>query len=554
MCQIQNIRSLIRNLLSFFFVGYPEGNQGYKVYNLDTKKFLRSHDVVFLENSFGHKSLEGEKDANLLINESYFNPKFDYEDSKDQVFVNNQDDVPDIPQGRPQRNRVAPDRPGVITSEWWNYINYVSASTIDVDEPNNIKEAYNGLNAIQWKNATYEEYNSLMKNHTWDSVELAEGKNIVGCKWIFKVKQNVDGSVDRCKAGLVAQGFSQQAEEDYDDIFAPVARYSSIRSVLAIANELNLNVHQMDVKTAFLNGELDNEIYMKQPEEYVNKEHPNYVCKLNKSLYGLKQAARCWNLTVDKFLKSDGYDQSPADPCIYIKIEERDGKQCIMIIAVYMDDTVLASNNDEMLESEKAKLNSKFEKEDRGPIHYCLGMLIQRDKEAKVLTISQKAYLENVLKHSGMFDCKPMSTPMEANKKFDKLPNDQEPEDVQRFQAAIGLLTYASIATRPDISSAVGALSQKIARPGPEHWSGVKRVFHYIKGTVNYSLKYVASDQKDIMLNGFSDADWAGDTSTRKSTSGYLFRLGKSTISWKLKRQSIVALSSTEAVGCIVYC
>ena len=213
-------------------------------------------------------------------------------------------------------------------------------------------------------------------------------------------------------------------------------------------------------------------------------------------------------MTVDKFLKSEGYNQSPADPCIYIKIEERDGKQCIMIIAVYMDDTVLASNNDKMLESEKAKLNSKFEIEDRGPIHYCLGMLIQCDKEAKVLTISLKVYLENVLKHFGMFDCKPISTPMEANKKFDKLLDDQEPVHVQRYQAAVGSLTYASIATRPGISSAVGALSQHMARPGPEHWSGVKCVFHYVKGTVNYGLKYVASDQKDIMLNGFSDADW----------------------------------------------
>ena len=174
-------------------------------------------------------------------------------------------------------------------------------------------------------------------------------------------------------------------------------------------------------------------------------------------------------------------------------------------------------------------------------------MLIQRDKEGEVLTISQKAYLENVIKCFGMFDCKPISTPMEANKKFDKLPDDQEPVDVQRYQAAIGSLTYASIATRTDISSAVGALSQHIARPCLEHWSEVKRVFRYIKGTVNYGLKYVASDQKDIMLNGFSDADWAGDTSTRKSTSGYLFRLGKSTISWKSKRQSIVALSSMEA-------
>ena len=179
-------------------------------------------------------------------------------------------------------------------------------------------------------------------------------------------------------------------------------------------------------------------------------------------------------MTDDKFLKSEGYNQSPADPCIYIKIKEKDRMQCIMIIAVYVDNTVLASNNDEMLESETAKLNSKSEMEGRGPIHYCLGMLIQCDKEAKVLTISQKAYFEYVLKRFGMFDCKPISTPMEANKKFDKLPDDQEPVDVQRYQATIGSLTYASIATKPDISSAVGALSQHMARPGPEHWSRVK--------------------------------------------------------------------------------
>ena len=142
-------KKLDKKSISCIFVGYPEGSKGYKIYNLDTKKFLRSRDVIFLENSFGHKSLEGEKDANLLINESYFNLKFDYEDSKDQVFVNNQDDASDVPRERPQHNRVAPYKLGVIINEWWNYINYASASTIHVAEANNIKEAYNGPNAMQ---------------------------------------------------------------------------------------------------------------------------------------------------------------------------------------------------------------------------------------------------------------------------------------------------------------------------------------------------------------------------------------------------------------------
>ena len=169
----------------------------------------------------------------------------------------------------------------------------------------------------------------------------------------------------------------------------------------------------MDVKTALLNGDLENDIYMRQPEGYVDKDHPELVCKLNKSIYGLKQADRCWNLATDKFLKSSEYTQSTADQCIYSKIEIRDGRECLMILAVYVDDTILASNDDEMLKSGKAKLSAGFEIEDQGPIHYCLGMSVKHDNEAKVLSISQKAYLENVLLQFGMYDCKPVSTPME---------------------------------------------------------------------------------------------------------------------------------------------
>ena len=218
-----------------------------------------------------------------------------------------------------------------------------------------------------------------------------------------------------------------------------------------------------------------------------------------------------------------------------------------MIIAVYVDDTLLASNDDQMLRAEKAKLGERFEMDDRGQVHYLLGMSIQRERESKILTISQKSYLENILKRFGIQDCKPVSTPLEPGKKYDKLQDDRDPVDVQRYQAAIGSLIYASIASRPDIAEAVGVLSQFMARPGPEHWTGVKRLFHYIKGTLDFGLKYVASNKGDLSLQGYSDADWAGDVSTRKSTSGYVFKLGGATISWKSKRQSVVALSSTEA-------
>ena len=231
----------------------------------------------------------------------------------------------------------------------------------------------------------------MLKNQTWDLVELPEGKNVTGRKWVFKLKHDENGEITHYKARLVAQGFTQEAGVDYDEVFAPVAKYDSIRSVLPIANQLDLEVHQMDVKTAFLQGDLDNEIYMKQPEGYIDKTQPNKVCKLRISIYRLIQSARCWNLTIDHYLKESGYVQSTANPCVYTKIKERNGHKCLMIIAVYVDDTVLASNNIEMLNAERHNLNENFDMEDLGEIHYCLGMSIKRDRAAKITTINQKA-------------------------------------------------------------------------------------------------------------------------------------------------------------------
>ena len=256
----------------------------------------------------------------------------------------------------------------------------------------------------------------------------------------------------------------------------PVARYSSIRSILAIANQLDLEVHEMDMKSAYLYGDLEHEIYMEQPEGYVDKHQADLVCRLRKSLYGLKQSARCWNIKMDSFLKASGYIQSNADPSIYVKAENKDGKkERVMLIALYIDDILLAKNDAAMLEKEKCLLKDQFEMEDQGEIHYCLGMSIKRDRASKVLKISQKAYLENVLKRFHMFYCK--STPMEAVRKFERLKDGEKAANLKEYQAAIGSLIYAAIATRPDISFAVALLSQFMSSPGLEHFQGVKKSY-----------------------------------------------------------------------------
>ena len=478
----QKRSKLDKKAIKCIFVGYSQKSKGYKFYNPDTHKMLLSRDAIFLESRFGNSELAKEtgiKERPLFIEKSetddvvYFDdrdPETIHEGGQERPIEDNeaQNNQPDVIVRRSQRQTIAPDRLGAVVGDWWNY---ASVAISAEDEPKNLNEAFNSKSSKYWKEAVEDEYQSFLKNNTWELVKRPKDKNVITCKWVFKVKRKANGSVDRYKARLVAQGYSQEEGEDYDDTFAPVARYSSIRSILAVANQLNLEVHQMDVKTAYLNGDLEREIYMEQPEGYVDKDQTDLVCRLRKSLYGLKQSARCWNITIDSFLKESGYVQSNADPCVYFKTENKDGKkECLMIIALYVDDMVLATNDTTMLEKEKSLMKERFEMEDRGEIHYCLGMSITRDRASKILKINQRAYLENVLKRFQMFECKPVSTPMEIGKRFEKLKDGENTTSQKEYQAAIGSLTYAAIATRPDISYAVGVLSQFMSFPGQVHF------------------------------------------------------------------------------------
>jgi len=217
--------------------------------------------------------------------------------------------------------------------------------------------------------------------------------NIVGSRWVFKIKRNSDGSIQRYKSRLVAQGYTQVEGVDYNEVYSPVARFSAIRSLLAVANANDYEIHQMDVATAFLNGTLDYEIYMEQPIGFVDPDRPDWICKLKKSIYGLKQSARCWNTTLDEYLTKEGYKKSEAEDCIYTKFEPH-GK--LIILAVYVDDVIPISNCTRLLAQEKYKLKSKFKMVDNGNVHHLLGMLISRDRKKKILTISQANYLYSI--------------------------------------------------------------------------------------------------------------------------------------------------------------
>ena len=303
----------------------------------------------------------------------------------------------------------------------------------------------------------------------------------------------------------------------------------------------------MDVKTAFLQGDLEEEIYMRQPDGYIDNDKPNHVRKLKKSIYGLKQVARCLNSAIDSHLKSNGYKNSGADPCVYIKsVRQSNGRIDFVILAIWVDDILMFSNNIDMLTDEKVSLGSRFKVEDLGEMHYIHGMCVQRDRKSRTLSLSQPKYLEGILKRFNMEKCEPVSTPLEQGRKFQHLSENEKPIDVQRYQMIIGCLTYTAMTTRLDLAAAVGILSKYMSKPGKDHWTGVRRILRYIQGTLNYGLIFSADDS-DNFLVGYSDADWAGDLDTRYSTSGFVFQIQSNTVSWCSKRQPTVSKSSTES-------
>ena len=295
----------------------------------------------------------------------------------------------------------------------------------------------------------------------------------------------------------------------------------------------------MDVTTAFLNGELDEEVYMKQPKGFAVKGQENLVCKLKKSIYGLKQASRCWNTVLDAQLKKMGFSQSASDPCIYTSSEET------FMIAEYVDDIILAGKTDRRMKEVKEAMGKCFKVKDMGELHYILGVSITQESEKGKTWIGQSKYILKILTKFGMENSKCVSTPVDANDKLLAASEDSELVDQRLYQSVVGSLLYLSCWTRPDITFAVSNAARFCSKPTKQHWTAVKRIMRYLRGTQDYGLLYTGNDKKDV--EGYADADWAGDINDRKSTSGYLFKIGGGAVSWRSKKQTNVALSTAEA-------
>uniref|UniRef100_A0A2N9EH16 Integrase catalytic domain-containing protein n=1 Tax=Fagus sylvatica TaxID=28930 RepID=A0A2N9EH16_FAGSY len=366
-----------------------------------------------------------------------------------------------------------------------------------------------------WMKAMHEEMNSLHKNNTYELVELPKGKKALRNKWVFKLKKDGEKLV-KYEARLVVKGFNQKQGIDFDEIFSPVVKISSIRVILGLTTSLDLEFEQMDVKTTFLHGDLEEEIYMIQPEGFEAKGKEHKVCRLKKSLYGLKQAPRQWYKKFDSFM---------------------------------VDDMLIVGQDTNMIGSLKKELFKSFDMKDLGPARQILGMQILRDRKAKKLWLSQEKYVERVLERFNMKHAKLVSTPLGGHFKLSKKScpsSNKEKENMTSipYSSAVESLMYAMVCTRPDIAHAVGVVSRFMVNPSKEHWEAVKWIFRYLRGSSKSCLSFGSFKP---VLEGYTDANMAGDLNGRKSTSGFLFTFTGAAVSWQSKLQKCVALSITEA-------
>ena len=275
---------------------------------------------------------------------------------------------------------------------------------------------------------------------------------------------------------------------------------------------------------------------MKQPEGYAKPGEEHLVCKLSKSIYGLKQSPRCWNTALHAHLEKMNFQQLHSDPCIY------KSKTGDFYIGVYVDDIVLAEKSEARIQEVKRMLASQFDIKDLGKLNYFLGISVVQDLGAHTTWMGQPAYIQKLLKKQKMSDCKPVGTPVDPGSHLVKATDDDEALDQQRYQSLVGSLMYLAVCTRPDLAYAVNTLARFSSKPNRIHWVAAKRVLRYLKGTASHGIVFTKSDSGECL--GYSDADWAGDQEDRRSTSGYLFQMAGGPVSWKSRKQDSVALST----------
>ena len=555
----QNKQKLDPRCKKGVFVGFDRSSPAYLVFFPETAKVMKYRVVKFPTKSVGEQQTQTEDIMNDDLSVSWDNngPRRSSDDDNSEIT----NETPDQQTGgsddgeassisQPCEGPNHPRRERKPPSYLSDYITSVQDQADQITHnldycyklsgfPQTYQEAMESADAEHWKEAMKDEMNSLKENETFTLTKLPEGRQAVGGRWVYTIKEN-PSMAKTYKARYVAKGYSQIKDIDYHETFAPTANLTSVRVLMQIAAKHDLILHQMDVKTAYLHAPIDCEIYMDQAEgfETPSDSEEKLVYKLNKSLYGLKQSGRNWNSLLHKYLLENNFVQSDVDHCLYIK---RDGGKLVVVL-VWVDDLIIAASSDTLVRETKEMLKDRFHMKDLGRLTYFLG--IHFEQGVGFVKMNQRTYLTKLLVRFEMSECKPRSTPSEQKLEWDG----EDFVDSRKYRELVGSLIYAMTCTRPDICWIVTTLSQYLSKPVQAHWVAAKHVLRYLKGTLGYELCYRKCGE-NLKLIGYSDADWASSTNDRRSISGYCFSLTETgpLISWRSKKQRTVALSSCEA-------
>jgi hypothetical protein len=572
------------------FVGFDDGAKCIHYYDKSTRRVKRTRNYVFNENEEPRElettdlpglQDEGEKLDNLPLQTS---TKIDQKpittplEPRQLNLRHRTIDFTNPPHGRRAPSRINTPTPSAlpditrstesshaktqeqthlaieaIMESIFSDATFFSAREEDsMENPKTIEEALNGEEGDQWKKAIDEEMATLKKMGTWELADLPEGRKPIGCKWVFVKKRDEKGNLIKYKARLVAQGFSQKPGIDFsnDGTFAPVMRFETLRTFLAFAASMKWDIKQFDVKGAYLHALLQELIFMDQPHGF--DDGSGRVCKLIRAIYGLRQAGNAWNRELNAAMKEIGFIQLKSDPCCYIRRQGEDFE----ILLVWVDDIISIASNDSRNDIVEQDLGGKFEIKALGRPKMLLGMGINQNPTDNSIKIFQTAYIDSLLKKHGLEDANPVSTPLDPNIKLDLDHDESNNSEMQgeiservttSYATLIGSLMYLAIGTRPDIAYSVQRLAQFTQNPKPVHWTAVKRIFRYLKGTRTLGITYEGSNElNNEELNIYCDADWASD-SDRKSISGYVITLAGGAVAWSSKKQTTVALSTAEA-------
>ena len=550
------------------FIGYSPSQKGYRLHNLLTGVTFVSRDVKFYEAIFPYHIVQDSADKNReetgVTQDTWIDLGPENTTTIDQSESGTQEEnttAVDSNVRRSSREHRAPTwhndyhvsancvtkvTEAQVSSQFSCFMNTVGK----IPDPKHFKEA---ARHSHWLQAMNEELDALESNNTWEVTDLPAGKTAIGCKWLYTTKYDPQRESTRYKSRLVILGNRQKYGVDFDQTFAPVAKLTTVRSLLAVAAIKGWYTHQMDVKNAFLHGKLEDVVYMKFPPGYkgvgfrfnteFQGEHQdlsrfqNKVLRLLKTLYGLRQSPRLWFEKLSLALKSDGFKQSKADSTLFTKQE---GSNFTAVLA-YVDDLLITGNCMPAIDETKQFLNSQFKMKDLGELRYFLGIEVDRNDQG--IFLSQKKYICDILDEYKMTQCKPLKLPMDTHVKLISTAGEplSHPEEYQKL---VGKLIYLTI-TRPDIAFTVHVLSQFMHSPTSAHFQAAKRVLRYLSGSKDQGILLASSSAAE--LQAYCDSDWAGCPNTRRSTTGYCIVLGKSPIAWKSKKQSVVARSTAEA-------